>query len=236
MKPTSPAAVIGVNARRIRTAADLTLEQVAAAMRRFGLRWSTNRVGELEAGRVAPALSTLVVVALALSELTGRAIRIHDLVATDEAVAVTPTVTMTGGALGDFLRGSTDTPDFGRSESVPEPLLPDHARCDLPPSADPQAVAAVLATSTGSADRQAARALHISVATLAAHSLELWGRSLSDERDHRAGQTANRRQKGQVTRTLLAEITTYIDSLSRGSAGRQDPSTPSGGFATTDSG
>jgi hypothetical protein len=43
---------------------------------------------------------------------------------------------------------------------------------------------------------------HVGSAAMA----ELWGRSFSSERDHRAGTDANAQKRGQISRRLKAEL------------------------------
>src|SRR6476660_4675367 len=64
------AAVIGSNAKRLRTSYRLTLDQVSIAVRRRGLNWSESRVADFEAGRVAAAsnIETLAAFCLALAD------------------------------------------------------------------------------------------------------------------------------------------------------------------------
>jgi hypothetical protein len=59
---------------------------------------------------------------------------------------------------------------------------------------------------SGLAEQRLAQRLDISRGRLADVSFRLWRRTFSDERDRRAGPHANKQKRGQVSRTLPAEL------------------------------
>ena len=63
----------------------------------------------------------------------------------------------------------------------------------------------VLARS-GLAEQRLAKSLGVSGSRLADLSSQLWGKTFSEERDHRAGPDANQQKRGQVSRQLRAEL------------------------------
>lgn len=74
----------------------------------------------------------------------------------------------------------------------------------------------------GLAEGRAAENLGIDAYSLAAHSVSMWGHSLSIERDHRlstwaseTGKVGTAQKKGQITRQLLAELRESIERTSR---------------------
>ena len=90
----SLAKVIGRNARGLRTASDLTLEQVALAMKVRGFPWSSGRVGDLESGRIPPNLTLLLCLIEVLNELTGTDSTLSDLLHGETQVIVNEHTTM----------------------------------------------------------------------------------------------------------------------------------------------
>ena len=101
----SLATVIGSNARKARRSAGLTLDQVAAAARRRGLRWSESRVADFEAGRVAPNLTTLAAVCLALADLGCRKATLPDLVTHPRPVEINESLELSSRDLRNLLSG-----------------------------------------------------------------------------------------------------------------------------------
>src|SRR5271156_2866079 len=99
------AQVIGGNARRMRLDAGVTLEQFAQSARLYGLPWTTGRVGDLEAGRVAASVATLYGVALVLQHVTGQPVTLAELFAGDGDVALNDELTVDVSALADAMTG-----------------------------------------------------------------------------------------------------------------------------------
>ena len=87
----SVSAVFARNARSLRTGAELKADQVARAVTARGLHWAPSRVSELEMGRIAPTLSTLLVLSAAFSDLRGEPVTLADWFAGDGQVALTDT-------------------------------------------------------------------------------------------------------------------------------------------------
>ena len=76
----SVAEVIGDGAQAFRLDAEVTLEQMARAAQRYGLPWTSGRVGDFEAGRTAPTLPTLLAATAALGDVIGRPVSLAELV------------------------------------------------------------------------------------------------------------------------------------------------------------
>jgi hypothetical protein len=57
------------------------------------LQWSTGRVGDFEGGRAAANLATLLAVAAALGDITGRPVTLAELFAGKGDVQITPVIT-----------------------------------------------------------------------------------------------------------------------------------------------
>lgn len=222
--------VIGANAKRLRKAAGLTLDQVAITTRQRGLKWNGSRVADFEAGRVSPNLATLTAFAFALADAGCTEITLADLVDSDTAVRVNDAITLHARDLHDAMRGdSLNSMVAARSLIGPIRLkFGDRILIDLAHDAeegeaaqlsrylertDAETVNSILLTS-GSAEHRVHRALRISPTLLAAVSAALWGRSFSDERDTRAGTDANAQKRGQITRRLQHELKAELDDCS----------------------
>jgi DNA-binding transcriptional regulator YiaG len=191
------AVVVGWNCRRIRTAADVSKNELAKYARSVGLRWTTSKVGDFETGRSAPTFSTVLAVPLALSRATGRNVTLADLVATPDGVAVVVTdkLVRIGAKVAAVTRGkpwpASDDEDMFAS------LLTDiDARLSI----------ADIRRRSGLDEERLAKRLGIDADLLAAESLRLWRRAFSDERDRRAGPDANAQKRGRVSRLLQAEL------------------------------
>jgi transcriptional regulator with XRE-family HTH domain len=179
------AAVVGANCRRIRGTAGITQDELASHARDVGLRWTASKVGRFERGEYSPTLATVLAVSAALSEAIGSGVDLSDLVRSDGWVGVTDVFAVEWGALQHMVCRQHRAVAFvptGASIGTPLPQRP---------SLD--------------AERLAQR-LGVSDDDLEKASLQLWGRSFSDERDKRAGPGANPQQRGHVSRVLQAEL------------------------------
>lgn len=209
--------VIGLNAREFRLGAGLTLDQVSAAARRRGLKWSESRVADFEAGRVAPNLTTMLAVCLALNDAGcseaslpllckygGSPVKINDSLALlDQDVARLLNGKRIDGPepleLGDNdparLLGWKRTPFERKVFHRHEADIVTYAR---------------IAKTAGATEDRIRKSLGISPALLAHLSAALWGRSFSEERDRRAGVAANAQKRGRVSRDMQAELKSAI--------------------------
>ena len=64
---------------------------------------------------------------------------------------------------------------------------------------------------SGEAEERAAKSLDVELYEVAAASAYLWGKTLSDERDARAGEGASAQKRGRITRQLMDELRTALD-------------------------
>ncbi|VXC38778.1 conserved hypothetical protein [Arthrobacter sp. 9AX] len=194
----SLAAVIGMNARKIRTNNGVTLEALAAEARNLGLKWSTARVVDLERGKLNPTLPMLIALALALGRTTRGDVRLPDLVGYDGPVEVTDKVTAPGSDLKSALNGEP-VRLWGRTLAAVAKTAEQY-----PASWTFQD--ALAHESYGLGDERAARKLGWDKEKMITKSLQLWGRSLSTERDARAGENSTAQGRGQISRTLITEL------------------------------
>ncbi|MFC9549843.1 hypothetical protein ACFTWF_03235 [Rhodococcus sp. NPDC056960] len=197
-EPVPLAVVIGRNARRLR--GSLPMEAVAKNAKRAGLSWNTGRVTDLEKGRVSPTVPTLFALTLALTDATGVDVGIVDLIQSEQPIELTPEWIVTTAALAAWLTGERRAFDGAQYMDA----LAHYQRHRAP---RPEA---------GLAEERAAKGLNISIEDLGRHAEQLWGRSLAEERDRRAGPEANAQRRGIVTRQLTSEIATAIERSPRG--------------------
>lgn len=194
----SLAQVAGRNVRRLRLAAGVTLEQVAAATRPYGLRWSSGRVGDFEGGRVAPSLSTLYAVALTLRDVTGQPVALRDLFDGDEDATLTDSLAVPLKSLRSSLSGLP----------VGDESNPDKFRLIVrpPEEAGTALVLAGVGLQLRESDYRLIKDLEVPPDTAVAAMAKLWRRPFSVERDARAGANANAQRKGQISRQLKTEL------------------------------
>lgn len=208
------ATVLGRSARELR--GDSTLDDVAKVARACGLNWGTGRVSDLEHGKVAPTLPTMVAVALVFSELRGRPVTLCDLVRGDENIAVTTRITVTGDELRSYLSGDAVTAADQYRREVGAALgaaISGEYRENWPARLKRVSKGATMRMlgQIGEPEERLARELGIDRTRLAAEMLALWGQSFSTKRDELAGADANAQKKGRVARALKAELKAVLD-------------------------
>lgn len=214
---------IGLNARDLRLGAGLTLDQVSTAARRRGLKWSESRVADFEAGRVAPTLNTLLAFCLALNDLGcqeaslpafvkygGTPLKINDALALlDEDIAHLMTVEGGYGTKPVEL-ATDDAPSILGWKRTPfERRVFHRYEVDITTSSR-------IWRAAGATEDRIRKTLGISPGLLAHLSAALWGKSFTEERDHRAGEGANAQKRGRISRDMLAELKTAMEGVRRG--------------------
>lgn len=200
--------VAGAEARKLRQDAGKSLEDVARAVRSYGLPWSTGRVGDFESGRAGPDMRTLLVVAAALGTVIGRPVELADLFAGSGDVAITDVVTIKRAVLRATLAGQAVKLPLPKGvESVALTLripsnrvIPKGVR-----GVDPDVLHRVLGELRESDVRMCQR-IGVEPYWGAAAMAKLWGRTFVAERNQRAGPGANPQRRGQISRQLKAEL------------------------------
>lgn len=204
----SLSAVFARNARALRVGAELKADEVARAVTAHGLHWAPSRVSELEMGRIAPTLSTLLILSAAFSDLRGESVLLADWFAGESLVAIADTVHV---PLAD-VRAALDGLPVGLPEpsvSGTEILMQDYLanRLDQKPLSRGQLKKlSAIWNQCGEAESRAARALGIDQGTLCELMLEIWGTTLTAKRDELAGPDANAQKRGRVARELREEL------------------------------
>lgn len=219
------AAVVGENCKRLRSSLGITQDELARYARNVGLRWRASSVGDFEVGRSAPSLATVIAVAAALQlALTHRqsgrrkrgqgptGITVRDLVGCDEHVAVNEMLIVPGNALAAWLGGKfADIPPSDAIDAALEAQM-DRAEGYL------AGTGAVMERS-GLAEERMAKSLGVDLRTLSVASFHLWERTFTEERDRRAGPDANKQKRGQVTRTMRAELAAVVKDMVKDTKG-----------------
>lgn len=169
----------GDRLRQLREASGVTQDQLARAISRAGLSWTRARVGQVEAGDCGPDLAAMFAVAAALGELSGRPLKLADLLPESDAgehvarlrdaLAGEP-VRRPAGAIGRVSDPRRD-PGWGQIE--------DRVAADLGPGSESIVLSA---------------------------AVRLYGRSGSAERDNRAGDGATPQKRGRAARAVIAEL------------------------------
>ncbi|WP_039796362.1 hypothetical protein [Nocardia araoensis] len=205
------AAVVGANARRIRLASETTLEEVSREARHVGLRWTTGKVGDLEAGRIKPTLPTLLSLSIALSSATDQDVALSDLVAHDGNIRINDELIMTGRAVAAALRGEpVERPGVDATGVVSDALrelseLPAWLRQGVRMGTVRQ-----IHHDSTETDAKVSRELGVSDLFMVFLSAKLWGETFTQKRNELAGADANAQKRGRVTRELKAELSKFI--------------------------
>ncbi|WP_440219832.1 helix-turn-helix domain-containing protein [Dietzia sp. MNB45] len=216
--------VVGANAKRIRTAHGVTMEEMSSASRGVGVRWTVQRVAGLEKGTRVPTVATLIELALVLARVTDTEVTLGDLVAHDGYLHLTDALRVSGEATERVFRGgpvafapADFAPDFSSHESewtetdwVRSVGYADREQMGQELGIDPNDIQQVwqLVDLATSLDQRTAKNLGVDLVQLAALSLRLWGRSISDERTARAQERGVEgvNALGNVTKELVAEL------------------------------
>ena len=211
----SLAAVVGGNARRLRTDAGVTLNVLAKHTRTYGLKWSTGKVGDLESGRVSPTVPTLFAVSLALTDATGSEVAIADLVRGTGWVRINDGFDVDVQRLEEALRGTAPTIRGRDHRQAPtnDEIAAAFERYREQRESEPSYFGDIptielekISKASGLDEDRVAADLDISPDRLLVESYLLWGRAFSAERDARAGEGANAQKRGHISRALKAEL------------------------------
>jgi transcriptional regulator with XRE-family HTH domain len=203
------ATVIGKNARRLRTNAGLTLDQVSIAAQMRGLNWSESRVADFESGRVAPNLATLIAFCLALADAGCADATFPELLRSETPIRINDSLLLSNKQVVDLI---SRLPRWGPGLPPPEAIEAFDASAIL------TAVTKASGTKvSGATEERTRKALGISRMELADWAASQgWKRTFSEERDRRAGEGANAQKRGQVTRQMRKELQAAIEAANHG--------------------
>lgn len=222
--PQDFVAAIAHHLKAFRATHGITQPQIQEhAKQRYGATWSRGTVSGFEAGRGTMGVPTLLVLAATLSDLSGEAISVGDLIGDANLIELTPRLAVSRDGLKDLLgdspvvldaeHGATALySDSDISEMVEHVMI--ESRFDPPQISAQQSVddSHVIADwpITLSVERAAQR-LGIPQRALQLWALRLWGRPLDDEAAERAGEGSSAQKRGHVTRKLVQEIKTELE-------------------------
>ena len=188
--------VVARNLERIRSTAGWSQDEVASRGWRIGLPWTRSTITALEGGRRSLSISELVLLALTLET------SVTELLAGRGYVELGDGSELPLTDVRDVLGGDRDMAAVrkrirqGRHQKYQRAM---------------QAV-------SGEAEQKAARSLGVTSQTIAEAAFDLWGRSLTEERDAKvdkegpnlASARSVQALRGHVTRRLVSEIEALI--------------------------
>lgn len=209
VEATTLQAVIGSNVKRIREECGGTIDELVRVARLHGIRWSKARVMELHTGKLAVSASLLLALPHLLGTVTRSNVTLADLLASEDAVALTPELTVKAPGLSRVAAGG-HAPYRGAEvagANVADGAVSNILLAGRVAAAGGDFDATVAAS--GIADQQAAARAGMSVDEFLSWAHATWGTSLTAERDRRTGSSSAVR-RGHVTRQLEAEIATAV--------------------------
>ena len=201
--------VLARNVRRIRQEKNLLQEDIAAASRRAGLKWSSVTVTQIESRNRAIYVEEFVLLPVILG------CTLKDLVQldTDQLIQLSFDAVVPASFLEELV--SEEGPDPDTAHQAFLPALETELSDDIKLAISRGRLEATLLTylliregARGEAERKAAQTLRVPALEITAYALRCWGRSLTEERDERAAEQATeekqvRAVRGHITRTLM---------------------------------
>jgi transcriptional regulator with XRE-family HTH domain len=204
MDAVTLAEAAGAGARAVRTAAGLTLAEVAQAARLRGLdSWSSGRVGDFEAGRVSPNLATLLAVVAALSDASGKPVTLADLFQGQKPVRVNDRLVVMSHMIAAALAGQ---------RLVIDPLWYTTPDAQVPTTdLVPRSVLLDVENAFSEGDLRIANSLGLTRDVAIIAMAKAWKRTFVAERDRLAGPDANAQAKGIISRRLKSDLCRIVD-------------------------
>lgn len=221
--------VVGENVRTLRAESGLSQDEVAQKVRPLGLMWSRSKVAALERGDKAISLEELILLARAMDPAIGRPMRLSEFFEGTGAVALSSSESILRSTLRRFLSGDEVIVTVRDVPGMPELMksalsgwkdqLASQVHLMGPAGSMRISESKRILAARGEAVSRASRALGLQDWELAAISAGLWGRTLTEERDHRAEvalgdgpRTAGTlaATRGRVTRDLVKEARAYL--------------------------
>jgi len=212
-------AALGRLVRVRREAAGKLQEDVTRRARSHGLSWSQPSVFSLENGTKRLTVEELILLPAILESLTGEPVTLAELLQEVGRVELNDDITvdgpdlartLTAGSVGDVLRNKR----LANATKTVNTMLNRKAELGITANSGKLARAEMRA---GVAEKKAARQLGVPMYEIVWLSVELWGRTLSDQRDELLGDTADlpprsiQARRGRVTRNLLDQLRTELD-------------------------
>ncbi|MGC2380732.1 MAG: hypothetical protein WA622_27025 [Mycobacterium sp.] len=206
----SLAEVAGAKARDLRLDAGKSLEDVAAAARAYGSRWSSGSVGDFEAGRTALTLPTLLVALAALGDVVGRPLDLTELLAGRENVAINPDLSISLSKLREMLSGKAAV----TFSAVKIPVGAESGLRIWPMrlGLDNKLHWRVL-NEFRESDKRICKSLGVDPDAGAAAMALLWKKTFTAKRDEQAPPDAKAQRRGHISRQLKSELRDKLQEL-----------------------
>lgn len=204
----SVGAVVGENLQRLRERARLTQHELARLLARRGAQWHRSKVAAIEAGeRPNMSFADVLVLTNAFN------IELAELFEGDSEVTLTEYVILSRPMVRDVIRGTyvVGGPDGWDPATRQDELL---KLAQIRADDDARKAASLLGSE---ADRALAHRLNVPARAVTETAIELWSRTLTEERDARVAglgdMNAGERQarRGHITRELSRQLQTELD-------------------------
>jgi len=231
---------VGSFVRSYRQAHGITMESVALAGREYGATWSLSSVQAIEAGKAAPTLPALLMLALTLGKLSGQPLRLADLmgaadnfarpymlseeqpvrrswvegVLAGDPVVLTEADYVHAERRGDAGGGDGADPGAFSGEALAAASRYDHVDAmweAMNEPPDPLSRTRPQRVGPSLAESRAAKKLGIPPLELQRMAIRLWGRGLEEEAQERAGLASTPQARGRVTRVLIEEARAALE-------------------------
>lgn len=175
---TTLSQVFGTNVRRLRQEHGLTLDEVATAASKYGLKWNTGTVSDIESGRRSGTrLATFILMARVFADLTDKPVALAELLTADQDITLNDGASISPADLISCFTGCAP-----------------HVQTDM------------AVGKASEAEVRAAKSIGITVDDLKRRSEMLWGQSYVAERDARSPIGASPQTIGRVSRRLIDEL------------------------------
>jgi transcriptional regulator with XRE-family HTH domain len=217
VEPAPLRTVLAGNLRRLRDAHGTPYDEIVRAAGAIGLEWTATWLTALEKGTKSPTAEQLLALPVVLTATYGQRVTLADLIAADGPILLGPETAVRHRHLRDLVTGTPERPLI--SMPVPEPpaetspaaraaeKMREIRRAGLG-NVDMRALSRA-EEGAGDAETKLARKLGITPIRVIAAAASLWGRSLTEERDHRV--TVEGGAPATVLRKLTTDLTLRLD-------------------------
>jgi transcriptional regulator with XRE-family HTH domain len=215
---------VGAAIRRIRISHGISVEDLARASRSIGLSWSRPTLASIEAGKRGLAFEEILALPIMFGWVNVQ-VSVLELLGED-GLDLTPLWHATPAGLAELFNGGSDLSDS--SEIHLGANIAERARTARkewertlrrhPTLPEDTGLKALAAAEKDEATQKASRRLHQTVLDITVASINLWGRSLTEERNARVAdedlpEPTRTALRGRATRVLLDELRTYFVSI-----------------------
>lgn len=218
---------IGAYLKSIRQENGFTLDRVATEARGLGATWTSSKINALERGISTGSLTNMLILAKALSSLTGEDIELSDLFLGDGVIELDGDASITRSELRKALNGKIFELDSARERVSEDPAVQKitgtvaASVSDLMQNLSDKLFfeasrldgATVLNTAPTLAEQRAAKQLGLTAEGTAALCQLAYNQSLDEEAAQRAGEHATPQKRGRETRVIRSELESLLDYI-----------------------